>query len=63
MIYVKSQAETGSYAQLYVYVESPDPDDFSWEPWKKVDLNWPKIDPNTGEPFDQFLDWYSPLAE
>ena len=34
-----------------------------WRPWKKVDLAWPKIDPATGLPFDQYLSWYSPLAE
>ena len=46
------------YAQLYVYVsEAPEPG------WKKVDTNWPKIDPRTGQPFDQYLEWYSPLAE
>lgn len=54
------------YNQLYVYIDNPSgsqDDDGSWEFWKKVDLNWPKIDPRTGQPFDQYLDWYSPLAE
>ena len=59
----------GRYVQLYVYVDNPyirldEPDKFdAWDYWKKVDLNWPKIDPRTGQPFDQFLEWYSPLAE
>ena len=51
-----------TYNQLYVYVENTS-GATNWDPWKKVDVNWPKIDPKTGEPFDQFLFWYSPLAE
>ena len=58
-----------SYVEMYVYVANPY-DQLSeadlywgWEYWKRVDLDWPKIDPNTGRPYDQFLDWYSPLAE
>ena len=44
------------YNELYVWIESA-------YAWKKVDLDWPKIDPRTGKPYDQFLEWYSPLAE
>ena len=51
------------YAQLYVYVTDPSGSDPNWQPWKKVDVDWPKIDSRTGQPFDQFLEWYSPLAE
>ena len=56
-----------AYNLLYVYIEQPTPSDptvpVAWDPWKLVDLNWPKIDPRTGQPFDQYLEWYSPLAE
>ena len=48
--------DEATYNELYVYVESVGD-------WRKADLNWPKIDPNTGQPFDQYLEWYSPLAE
>ena len=59
MIAVATNAGLGAiYNELYVWVQSE-----TVHAWKKVDTNWPKIDPNTGRPFDQFLDWYSPLAE
>ena len=56
------------YSLLYVYVEQPPVSGAgtvieTWNPWKLVDLNWPKVDPRTGQPFDQYLEWYSPLAE
>ena len=56
------------YNLLYVYVEQPPVSGAgtvieTWNPWKLVDLNWPKVDPRTGQPFDQYLEWYSPLAE
>lgn len=31
--------------------------------WKRVDLFGPRIDPRTGQPWDPFLEWYSPLAK
>ena len=64
---LNTQYDNG-YVQLYVYVDNPyDPvaeasSYESWDYWKQVDLDFPKIDPRTGKPFDQFLDWYSPLA-
>ena len=51
------------YVQLYIYIDTPDPEPDGWTNWKKVDLDWPKIDSRTGQPFDQYLEWYSPLAE
>ena len=47
------------YAEPWIYVIN---EDGRTGAWKQVDLNWPKIDPRTGEPWDQFLEWYSPLA-
>ena len=58
-----------AFVELYVYVDNPyndldSPDQYNaWDYWKKVDLDWPKTDPTTGRPVDQFLEWYSPLAE
>ena len=62
---------SGTVRKLYVYITFFDyygrvpvgDESLSWNPWKLVDLNWPKIDPRTGKPFDQYFEWYSPLAE
>ena len=61
------------YAQWYVWVSNQgycdgcDTVDFENSrldgAWKKVDFNWPKIDSRTGQEFDQFLNWDSPLAQ
>ena len=54
-----------SYVELYCFIEPFEAgiENVGLEGWKKVDLDWPKIDPNTGKPHDQYLEWYSPLAE
>ena len=70
VVAVETNTNTSNrYVQLYVYVDNPynsldNPTEFNaWDYWKKLDLNWPKIDPRTGEPFSQYLEWWSPLAE
>ena len=61
----KTLTSNESYVELYMDVDEPG--DYTgataWQPWKKVDVDWPKIDPDTGYPFDQFSDFYSGLAE
>ena len=67
MIVVQTNNGPGAiYNEFYVYVAeefSPVSETPISGSWKKVDLNWPKIDPNTGQLEDQYLEWYSPLAE
>ena len=43
-------------------IQAGSPIDVVSQNWKKVDLYWPKIDPDTGKPADQFSTWYNPLA-
>ena len=63
VVYYPQPAGAGAFGELYVFVPQPTVFTESWNPWKRVDLAWPKIDPRTGKPFDQFLEWRSPLAE
>lgn len=63
VVYYPQSAGAGAFGELYVYVPQPTIYTYGWKPWKKVDLVWPKIDPRTGKPYDQFLEWRSPLAE
>lgn len=61
----KQHTDRTYYVKLYVYVDSPyDPSveeetslHYAWNHWKLVDLNWPKIDPDTGAKMDQFSNW------
>ena len=66
VFYIPGNNEGDYYAQLYVYIDPPDNElmtQYTWRPWKKVDLNWPKIDPDTGKYHDQHSLRYSGFAE
>ena len=57
--------EFNSEEELQQYIDeiSSTPSGALISQWKKVDLDWPKIDPDTGLPYDQYKDWHSPLAQ